>query len=266
MLTLTRSGASAFASGSSTGSTSSPTAATCTTSVAICAALAGSTAPSTPESTENAITPAALTRFNTLSSAGSPDSSFAARVVARTPLLEAFERFFAETYRRKDVVSLRSSVAVPKINYASDRPPHADIHASARSRASTRASIVTTAHPLPRAILTNTSRARRTARSMRDHPAHSIHRNQTINQSPDRWLTRRRVAFARSLARSRTFTFANAPRRALCDITPLEACDIVCRDTIAIDRSIDRTIERARERFGARAVTLCVVYEVDHRI
>jgi|TARA_B100000683_G_scaffold168793_3_gene162700 hypothetical protein len=88
---------------------------------------------------------------------------------------------------------------------------------------------------------------------MRDHPAHSIHRNQTINRPID---GRRAVASrsrVRAFARSRTFTFANAPRRALCDITPLAACDIVCRDTIAIDRTIDRSIERARERSGAGA-------------
>ena len=202
MLTLTRSGASAFASGSSTGSTSSPTAATCTTSVAICAALAGSIAPSTPESTENAITPAALMRCNTLSSAGSSDSSFAARVVARTPLLEAFERFFAETYRRKDVVSLRSSVAIPKI-----KPPPIDHPTPTSTRPRDRAP-----RPAPRS---SPPRILSRARSSRTHPARvappvrcaiiqpirSIEIKQSIARAMAVAPSRRVRAFARSLAR-----------------------------------------------------------------
>jgi hypothetical protein len=195
-------------------------------------------------------------RRNAFFSAGSSDSSFAARVVARTPLLEAFARFFAETYRSSIA---RKSVAGPIITNENHstiiiRSGPRDVitvvvHASARSTPRARdPSTTTTRLILARAVRTPSERIRAriiNRNSIQRNPTHASYRARA--RPPAHSPTRPRRA-------SRTFTFANAPRRARCDIISLAACAIVSRRVDRRPQSMfhrhDRSIVRSTEASG----------------
>ena len=127
---LTRSGASALASGSSTGSTASS--ASCTISVAEPAARAGSIAPSTPASTENATVPAATMRFSAPPSTSSLSSErFAAARAPRGAPLALFVLFIVCSSIARARVLHRQSLHIPR---RSLQPPRAIARRPDRAR------------------------------------------------------------------------------------------------------------------------------------